>query len=275
MRRIAVTMAAIAAAAVVLPGCHTTTSTSGHPSAGSPRTTRTSMPGTPSPPATPTTSTLPAPSSPGGGSATSIPLLTQGYLPLFPFADFAHARAWERGYPSGGHQPWHLDTAQTTLAFARYLGFNDLDVITATMFRTAGAHVGIGFRGPNGVDHTAAIVHLMRFGTDEGAPWEVVGTDDTTFTFDVPAYGATVPSPVTVGGVITGIDENISVTARQLATPGTLGRFCCLPVGGNRQPWSAQLAYAGAAPGGILTLAAATGEHLRRVERFAVTGVRG
>ena len=202
-----------------------------------------------------------------------MPLLAKGYLPLFPFADLASAQAWERGYPSGGHQPWHLDAAQTTLSFARYLGFDGLDVITAAMFRSDGAHIGIGFRAPNGVDRTAAVVHLLRFGVDEQAPWEVVGTDDTSFTLDRPAYGSTVRSPVTVGGTITGVDESISLTVVTLGASAPVGRSCCTPAGGDRQPWSARVSYRGVGTGRVLTIAAATGGHVASVEQFAVTGV--
>ena len=203
-----------------------------------------------------------------------MPLLEQGYLPLFPFPGLASARAWERGYPSGGHQPWHLDVAQTTLAFARYLGFDALDVVTATIVRDDGAHVGVGYRAPNGVDQAAAIVHLMRFGTDQGAPWEVVGTDDTTFTLDRPANGATVRSPVPLGGTITGVDENISAAARLLNRTAPVGTFCCRAAGGDHQPWTARLTFSAVPHGRVLTLVASTGGHVARVERFAVTGVR-
>jgi hypothetical protein len=63
-------------------------------------------------------------------------------------------------------------------------------------------------------------VHHVRFGPQSDAPWEVVGSDDTTFTVETPAYGALVTSPVTVAGRITGVDENVRVAVRQLASEG-------------------------------------------------------
>ncbi len=37
----------------------------------------------------------------------------------------------------------------------------------------------------------------------------MVGTDDTTHTLNIPAYGGTATSPVRIGGKITGMDENL------------------------------------------------------------------
>ena len=76
-------------------------------------------------------------------------------------------------------------------------------------------------------------MHLIRYGSGTVVPWEVVGTDDTNFSLDVPAYGAKVASPAPVGGRITGVDENIRVTVQQLHSNGTLGVTCCVPAGGT------------------------------------------
>jgi hypothetical protein len=113
----------------------------------------------------------------------------------------------------------------------------------------------------------------VLFGSGTHAPWEVVGTDDRTFTVDHPAYGSTAPSPVTVGGVITGVDENIRVTVHSLSAQEPVGAFCCRAAGGTRSPWSASVAFL-ATPGQVITIAAATGGHVAAVERFAVTGAR-
>jgi hypothetical protein len=102
---------------------------------------------------------------------------------------------------------------------------------------------------------------------------EVVGTDDTTFTVDRPAYGSTVPSPVTAGGTITGVDESIRVTVHALPARGPVGVYCCTAAGGTRSPWSARVTFR-ATPGQVITIAAAAGGHLAAVERFAVTGAR-
>jgi hypothetical protein len=135
------------------------------------------------------------------------------------------------------------------------------------------AHVAVGIKLPNGNISTAAIVHLVLFGSGRDAPWEVVGTDDRTFTVDRPTYGSTVRAPVTVGGTITGVDENIKVSVHTLAVQRPVGAYCCQPAGGTRSPWSVPVTFT-AASGQVMMIAAATGGHVATVERFAVTGVR-
>jgi hypothetical protein len=73
-----------------------------------------------------------------------------------------------------------------------------------------------------------AVVHLVRWGGGGTSPWEVVGTDDTTFSLTGPVDGATVSSPVTVGGRICGVDQNNPVQLRT-ATSSLVGNYCCLP----------------------------------------------
>jgi hypothetical protein len=225
------------------------------------------------PPSTrpPSTSGRPAPS----GSATGAPAtggaapagFALGYQPLWPFSDFAAAEAWR--LDSSGHQPWHLDAGQTALAFTDgYLGFTDLTLVTSTSTDSDGAHVGIGYRNPNGAT-TAAVLHLVRFGTSASSPWEVVGSDDTTFSLERPSYGSQVSTPMTVGGHMTGVDESITVTVRAL--DGVRGRACCLPAGGSHTPWQQQVSFTGS---GVLTIVASTGGHLLGVERFAIQGVQ-
>jgi len=135
------------------------------------------------------------------------------------------------------------------------------------------AHVAVGIKLPDGRSSTAAVIHLVPFGSGRYAPWEVVGTDDTTFTLDRPAYGSMVSSPVRAGGTITGVDENIRVTVHTLPAQGPVGAYCCQAAGGTRSPWSASVAFY-VTPGQVITIAAATGGHVAAVERFAVTGVR-
>lgn len=84
-----------------------------------------------------------------------------------------------------------------------------------------------------------------------------------------PAYGAAVSSPVTVGGRITGVDERLAVQVRS-RQGGLLGRSAGMPAGGERTPWSAQVAYSAPA-GTVLTLAVSTSGHVAAVERFAIT----
>ena len=100
----------------------------------------------------------------------------------------------------------------------------------------------------------------------------MVGSRDTTLSLSVPAYGATVVSPVTVGGRVTGVDENLVVQLRTLGSP-VLARSAGLPAGGVNTPWSTSVAFT-APPGAVLTIAVATGGHVQDVERFAITGAR-
>ncbi len=202
------------------------------------------------------------------------PAFKLGYQPLWPFATLSDAKAWQVSNRSGGHQPWHLDAGQSALSFTRgYLGFGDIDIVTSRSTDSVGAHIGVGYRDPNGTSHTAAVLHLVRFGTDADSPWEVVGSDDATFSLELPAYGSVVTSPVTVGGHITGVDENIRVTMRQLSSSVPFGQSCCTPAGGTNQPWSAKVPFSGATDV-VATIVASTGGHLQVVERFAIQGVR-
>jgi hypothetical protein len=194
------------------------------------------------------------------------------YQPLWPFGDEREARAWQASYRSGGHAPWHLDPDQTTLAFVRFLGFGDIDRVTSRTVGADDARIGVGYRSPEtGEGGTAAVLHLIRIGSDGDAPWEVVGTDDTDLSLTTPAYGGTGSSPLPVGGKITGVDESIRVEIRQRSTGTTLGRFCCVPAGGTGRAWSARVPFRGATDL-VLTVVASTGGHLADVERFAVTG---
>ena len=211
------------------------------------------------------------PAAPGTPAQTTG--LPAGYLPLFPFASLADVRAWQAGYESGGHQPWHRSADLTATAFAAFLGYTDVTQVAQSAVSGGDAHVAVGIKLPDGTISTAAIIHLVLFGSGTYAPWEVVGTDDRTFTVDSPAYGSTVPSPVTAGGTITGVDESIGVTVHTLSAQVPAGAYCCRAAGGTRSPWSASVTFL-ATPGQVITIAAATGGHVAAVERFAVTGAR-
>jgi hypothetical protein len=211
-----------------------------------------------------------APSS-GPSQSPSAPAAFS-FQPLWPFAGPSDAAAWQQAYRSGGHQPWHLDPAATAVAFSRgYLGYTDLDRATSRTVAGSQAWIGVGASLPDGSTATAAVVHLARIGTGGDAPWEVVGTRDTTLTLTSPAYGSVVGSPVTAGGRITGVDENLVVQVR--SQRGLLARSPGVPAGGNRTPWSVRVAYSAPA-GTVLTISVSTGGHVAGVERFAVTGVR-
>ncbi|MFF3689566.1 hypothetical protein [Streptomyces sp. NPDC002187] len=192
---------------------------------------------------------------------------------MWPFATLAQAQAWERTYRSGGHQPWHLDPDQTALSFTRdYLGFKEIDRVSSRRVSGRDARIGVAPTGPEG--GTAAVIHLVRFGAGPDAPWEVVGTDDTTFSLTKPGYGSRVRSPLVTGGRISGVDESIRVQVRQPSSAAPLGTSpCCTSAGGDNQPWSVTVAFSGARDP-VLTVVASTGGHVAEVERFTVTAVR-
>jgi len=267
--RITALLTAATITSVVICGCGSTgtrapsTGTSAAASAGSSG----SVPATPQPTATRTT-TQPVP-----GTPAQITGLPAGYLPLYPFGSLADVRAWQGSYASGGHQPWHRSPGLTATAFAAFLGYTGVTRVLHSTVSGGDAHVAVGIKRPDGTISTAAVIHLVLFGSGTDAPWEVVGTDDTTFTLDRPAYGGTAPSPVTAGGTITGVDESIRVTVHTLSAHGPVGVYCCRAAGGTRSPWSASVTFH-ATPGQVITIAAATGGHVAAVERFAVTGAR-
>ncbi len=126
------------------------------------------------------------PDAPGGDTVLAAPL-----LPLFPFQTAGEARAWMTAYRAKGARPEFADPGPTALAFARFLGYTEVDRVTATTTDAKGAHVSVGSLVPETQQaSTAAVVHLVRYLPRVDAPWEVVGTDDTTFSLTEPAYGA-------------------------------------------------------------------------------------
>jgi hypothetical protein len=213
----------------------------------------------------------PSTPSPGGGPA---PADDFGYQPLWPFRTQADADAWRDQYRAQGSQPWHLDAEQTALSFTTgYLGFTEIDRVVASDIGASEAHVTVGYATDGGRTSTAANIHLVRFGSGDDAPWEVVGTADTDLTLETPRYGATVSSPITVGGHVTGVDENLVVRVHQPSSEGPIGESpCCLPAGGERMPWETTVSFAGATDP-ALTIVVWTGGHYQGVERFAITGV--
>jgi hypothetical protein len=224
---------------------------------------------------TTTTSTTTTSTSPTS-TTTTVPSSSLGsYLPLAPFAAYREVQAWQRSYLSGGHQPWHLDAGATALAFAAWLGFPQINKVVATRMDSTGAHVSIGFYvgGPSKETASSAVIHEVRWGNGSDAPWEVVGTDDKSFSLTAPAYGTTATSPVAVGGRISGVDENIAVEVRTSSSTSNIGTFCCRAAGGVNSPWSATVSFT-APSGSVLTIVARTGGHVATVEQFTVTGIR-
>jgi hypothetical protein len=235
----------------------------------------------PSGPSGPTGPSGPASTSPALSTSTSTPptstppALPVGLLPVWPFASADGVRAWQDSYHAGGQQPWHLDAGQTASAFtAGYLGFKDISLVLTQNTAGRDAHVAVGSATSAGPSVTAAVIHLVRFGSGADAPWEVVGTDDTGgLTLTAPTYGSTVTSPIAVGGTITGVDENIHVQVRQLSTTTAVGEACCHPAGGTNTPWTMPVSFRGTTDR-VLTIVAWTGGHLLQIERFAITAVR-
>jgi hypothetical protein len=208
--------------------------------------------------------------SPSAG--TSPVAFNLGYEPLWPFANSQQVAQWQAASRASGAQPWHLDADQTALSFTQgYLGFTDISRVTSHVLDSSGAHVGVGFLNPNGQAVTSAVLHLVRFGADADSPWEVVGSDDTAFSLERPTYGSQVSSPMTVGGHITGVDENIRVSVLAAGASGrAAGILATVPAGGQHSPWSAgPLSFSQT---GALTIVASTGGHLQQVERFAIQG---
>jgi hypothetical protein len=211
----------------------------------------------------------------GDASPCRVPPDFVWYVPLWPFANYQQARQWvTQGAPNGA-SPWHADPKATAQFFVQnFLGFQDLGLVTSSKITADQARIGIGYRDPGGTKRTAAVVHLVRYehyADDKTAPWEVVGTDDTTFSLERPAYGSRVRSPLVAGGHITGVDENIRLWVRSL-TGGVVGSYCCQPAGGNNSAWSVKITWR--APAATpLTVVAVTGGHVQAHERFAIQGV--
>lgn len=206
---------------------------------------------------------------------TSVPAhRTFRYQPLWPFASEAGAAAWQQAYRSSGHQPWHLDARQTALSFTTgFLQFHEIDLVVSQSVQGDEAYVSVGYHPEHNQPAVAAVLHLAKLGPGDDAPWEIVGTRDSRLTLTQPRYGAVARSPLAVGGRITGVDEAIRVDVRQTSTGARLGTACCVAAGGQGQPWSAQVTFAGATDP-ALTVVASTGGHYQGVEAFAVTAIR-
>lgn len=259
----------------------------GHPAAPAPQPSVSPQPSISPQPSTvaPTPSGAPVqpipsqPPSPVAPTPTSSQPVGQpfvlGYEPLWPFRSYAEAEQWRTKVGGFGSWRWHLDAGDTALNFTQYLPINGVDILTGTRLDRLGAHVGVGWRDPNGQLHTAATLHLVRYGTAPDSPWEVVGSDDTTLSLEQPAYGSKVTSPMTIGGHVTGVDENIVVSlVRRVDSNAannehkTLAR---VPAGGDHAAWTT--GSVSFPDRGVLIIVASTGGHLQAVERFAIQGV--
>jgi hypothetical protein len=208
------------------------------------------------------------------GAPSVDAVLAPPLLPLFPFQTTAEADAWRAEHNASGARAEFADAGKTAVAFAHFLGYTEIDRVITSRSDALGMHVSVGSLVPDTQQtSTAAIVHLVRYMAGADAPWEVVGTDDTNFALTAPAYGASIRSPLAVGGTITGVDESIRVHVQQLHANGFLGELCCVPAGGQKSPWTGTITFAPPTDP-ILMVSASTGGHVRDVERFTVNGVR-
>lgn len=192
---------------------------------------------------------------------------------LWPFRSLEEAQQWEQD-TTGGRPSAYATPAGTALAFARsYLGLAGLDRVVSETVRGSRARVAIGYI-PEGTDAaTAAVLLLTRAGPSADGPWQVVGTDPGADPdLEITSTDASVPGTITVGGVITGVDESLRLQVRQPSSPAPLGEFCCRGAGGRRTPWAATVTTRPASDP-VLTVVVATGGHVAAVERFEVAGL--
>ena len=119
------------------------------------------------------------------GSTTTSSPSGFAYQPLWPFAAQQEADRWLREDAPGGNWPWRADAEATALIFTQnYLGFTEIDRVTAVNDHGDEAWVDVGHTLPNGENGTVATIHLVRYGTGPNAHWEVVGTRDDRLTVD-------------------------------------------------------------------------------------------
>lgn len=216
----------------------------------------------------PTTTQPSAPTS--TAQAVADPL--DGRPALWPFSTLAEAQQWQA--QGEGHSPWHLDAEATAIFFTtNYLGFKGVDQVIDSQVTATEAKVTVGYRLEMSEPAPSAVLRLVRFGDGPTAPWEVVGTIDTSLTLTTPAPNTEITSPVEVGGRITGVDETLDIQVRDPDRPAPIGESCCTPAGGENTPWTVSVPVRGVSKS-TLTIAVATGGHAADVERFAVTGVR-
>jgi len=213
-------------------------------------------------------------STPGASAAGAADGQLHGLVAVWPFTTAAEVSRWQQEYRSGGSQPWHLDPGRTALSFSSgRLGYREVNLVTSSKVAGDDARIGVGWKNPNDRPATVAVLHLLRWGTGADRPWVVVGSDDATLSLTAPRYGATVGSPLKVGGVITGVDESLHVLVFAAGVEKPVGEQAGMPAGGEKTPWNGQVTFA-APHGSLLTVAVSTGGHLMAVEQFAITAVR-
>lgn len=287
----------IAAAAVAGVAITLTAVAAHHPTAAPPikpgLSTSTQLPA-PSTTTSTTQSTPSAPStSPDGSFAMACYFADTGcdgspgkrwFVPLWPYENYNQVQDAETiGCAMAPCTPvWHFDAGATALKFVQsYLGFSDIRMMTSSTINGDQAYIGVGYAAPGAKSKTtAAVLHLVRYvdRPNTAGPWEVVGSEDTSFTLEKPAYGSQVIGGFTAGGHITGVDENIHVSVLAVNARSPIADECCIAAGGNDQPWSQgvgipSLLVIGPQHSTPVTIVASTGGHVQQHERFAIQGV--
>ena len=117
---------------------------------------------------------------------------------------------------------------------------------------------------------------------DTLAPWEVVGSEDTTLSSRRrPTAPTWWDSPFTAGGHITGVDESLfvgAITPDLRTSPDSIVTNPGVPAGGDHQPWSAtvdipSLLTVGSGESAPYTVVVYTGGHVQQHERLTIQGV--
>jgi hypothetical protein len=210
------------------------------------------------------------------------PLGTIAGMPaLWPLSNSLEAIRFARSNPAPS--AWQRSASQTALRFTRtYLGFTDITTVIAVRFRGARADLDVGYLPTSASINVAATIELRRWADLAGAPWEVVGATtkglSASATLGPPSSGI---RPLTVTGLITGVDESIGIDVRLLSHAKPIAVSCCLAAGGQSMAWRRTVSVPLAPPvqpsqsASVTSLSVIThtGGHLQAVERFTVTGV--
>jgi len=173
--------------------------------------------------------------------------------------------------PTGG------DAEAAALAFVRSLGLAQIDLVTGTGANgDQQAQVGVGFRDPDGIERTVAVLRLRQLGSVSPPSWEVVDSaqsTDSRLRLTDPAAGASVHPPLRISGRLSGVDETVQVVVRSLPALTVLGTADAGPITGTDVPWAATVALSAESPGPALIEVITSGS-LSPVQSLAVRRIR-
>lgn len=192
---------------------------------------------------------------------------------IWPFQTSSDVSTWQQS-STGGHQPWHYDAGQTAVAFLAFLGHPEVHQVMSVIDHGYATAVTVGqHNADSGRTTKVTVVWLKQVGTGSPQPWDVQEATASDLTIDQPSRFAHVSTPLIVSGLITGIDESITV---QLVSPSTGADLNTttphVPAGGTNTPWETRLTLR-ASNDKVGILVAYTGGHVAAVERLTVTGV--